>query len=195
MILLALVAAGAYYAIRGWRVPSVLPTGVAVPALGAVSTVAVLVAWLANPYLALLLVPTAHVWLTCASRRGPLPWPFVLGATTLSVLPFVAALIHLSGSLGSPAPWLLLLMVTGGQIGFGTMFSLCLVAGGLLGVLAVSLRGGTVVPPKPPHPAAPAGEIGTDGGNGSPLAGRVTRALDARPITSSGPPDDLWGGR
>ena len=41
-------------------------------ALGTISAVAVLVAWLANPFLALLLVPVAHVWLLDARRR-PLP--------------------------------------------------------------------------------------------------------------------------
>ena len=50
------------------------------PALGLVSALAVLVAWLANPYLALLLVPVAHVWLLDARRGGAFPWPLALGA-------------------------------------------------------------------------------------------------------------------
>jgi peptidase M28-like protein len=193
MVLLAVIAAGVYYAIRGWRVPAVLPTATAVPAIGAVSALAVFLAWLANPYLALLLVPTAHVWLTCAPRRGPVPWPFVLGAATLSVLPLVAALIHISGSLGSAAPWLLLLMVTDGQIGFGTMLAVCLVAGGLLGVLAVSLRGGRGVPRRPPgHPPEIRPEIGHGGPTDFEAAGGPADPLDTNPITASGSRDDLW---
>ena len=84
------------------------------------------------PSWALLLVPTAHVWLTCARRRGALPWPAVAGAALVSLLPLIAAIDHVSGelALGGSAPWLLLLMVSGGQIGFGTMFSLSLVLGG-----------------------------------------------------------------
>lgn len=148
------VAAGSYYAIRGWRVPAVLPSAAAVPALGAVSTLAVFGAWLANPFLALLLVPTAHVWVTCGShRRGPLAWPIVVSVAAISLLPAAAALAHVSGSLGSAAPWLLLLMVSDGQFGFGMMLALCLVAGGLLGIVAVSLRSGH--PPARRAPARP----------------------------------------
>ena len=143
MLLCALVIGSSYYALRGWRVPAGLPSQVAVPAIGLVSTVAVLLAWLANPYVGLLLVPTAHVWVLCA-RRGGSPWWLAAGAACVSLLPFAAAVGHVSGelALGSSAPWLLLLMVTGGQIGFGTTFSLCLVLAGLLGVVAVSIRPG-----------------------------------------------------
>ena len=50
-----------------------------------------LVAWLANPYLALLLVPLAHVWLLDARRGGAFPWPLALGAVALSLVPIAAA--------------------------------------------------------------------------------------------------------
>jgi hypothetical protein len=170
MVLCALVIGGSYYAIRGWRVPTALSGSTAVPALGVISTVAVFLAWLANPYLALLLVPTAHVWLTCASRRGALPWPLVAAAAVISLLPFIAAIDHLSGvlALGGAAPWLLLLMVSDGQLGFGTMLALCLMVGGLLGIVAVSIRR--------PAPAR-------------------RPALDTFPITSPAPNDDLTGDR
>ncbi len=103
-------------------------------------------------------MPTAHVWLTCAPRRGSLAWPLVAGAAVVALLPLAAALAHVSGSLelGSAAPWLLLLMVSDGQFGFGTVFSLCLVIGGLLGVVAVSLRGRT--PPGRPQAQAVPGD-------------------------------------
>jgi hypothetical protein len=194
MVLVALVIGGSYYAIRGWRVPPVLPRSAAVPALGAVSTLAVFLAWLANPYLALLLVPTAHVWLTCAPRRGSLPWPLVVGAAALSLLPLIAGIGHVSGSLalGSAAPWLLLLMVSDGQFGFGTMLALCLVIGGLLGIVAVSLRRRT--PPRrrasQPVPQRPAEGDGEDAPEPEP-AGSPTEGLDTFPITSPGPGDDL----
>jgi Peptidase family M28 len=143
MVLLALVVGGGYYAIRGWRVPAGLPVSVAVPTLGLVAVLAVFLAWLANPYLALLLVPVAHVWLTCTLRRGPLPWPLVVGAAVVSLLPIAAAIDHTSGALalGADAPWLLLLMVGDGQFGFVTMLALCLLIGSLVGLVAVSLRG------------------------------------------------------
>jgi Peptidase family M28 len=196
MVLLALIIAGIYYGIRGWRVPAVLPTAAAVPALGAVSTVAVFIAWLANPFLALLLVPTAHIWLTCAPRRGPLPWPFVLGAGTLSLLPLVAALVDVSGPLGSAAPWLLLLMVSDGQFGFGTVFALCLIGGGLLGVFAVSLRGAARPPARRAAGlASPSREIAAESDIEREAIGQPTDHLDARPITSSRARDDDWDER
>ena len=194
MVLLALAIGGSYYAIRGWRVPAVLPRPAAVPAVGAVSTLAVFLAWLANPYLALLLVPTAHVWLLCAARRGALAWPIVVGGVLLSLLPFAAALAHLSGSLdlGSAAPWLLLLMVSDGQFGFGTVLSLCLAIGGLLGVVAVSLRRLAPAgrPRTEPVRGYPATEAGSDPPEPEPV-GSPTEGLDTRPITYPVPDDDL----
>jgi Peptidase family M28 len=194
MVVLALIVAGVYYAIRGWRVPAVLPRAAAVPALGVVSTFAVFIAWLANPYLALLLVPTAHVWVTCAGRRGPLPWPFVLGAGTLSLLPFAFALADVAGSLGSAAPWLLLLMVSDGQFGFWTMLALCLVGGGLLGIVAISLRGARP-PASRPTTSGPSPEIPAESAMESDEVVPSAEPLDAHPITSSRAGDDLWGER
>ena len=81
MTLLGIVVLGGYRAIRAWSVPPGLRTDAAVPALGLISALAVLLAWLANPYLALLVVPAAHVWLLDARRGRPLPWPAVLGAS------------------------------------------------------------------------------------------------------------------
>jgi hypothetical protein len=166
MLLCAAVIGGTYYALRGWRVPTGLPSHAAIPALGAVSVLAVFLAWLANPYLGLLLVPTAHVWVTCAGRRGAAAWALVAAAALISLVPAIAALDHVSGelALGGSAPWLLLLMVSDGQIGFGTVFASSLVLGSLSGILAVSLRE-RVVP-------------------------RRANQLDTSPITSSRQDDD-----
>src|SRR4051794_9638723 len=196
MVLVFCVAAGVYYALRGWRVPAVLPSAAAVPALGALSAVAVFIAWLVNPSLGLLLVPTAHVWVVSASRRDVLAWPFVLGAGTLSLLPLVAALVHVSGSLGPAAPWLLLLMVSDGQFGFAMMLSLCLVGGGLLGIAALALRGGARPPSsRAGRPPTPPLEIPAERAMEPVEAGRPADPLDARPITSWRPGDDLGGVR
>ena len=146
MILLASVILAGYYMIRGWRVPAELPPELAAPALGLVSAFAVLLAWLANPYLALLLVPVAHVWLLDARRAGALPWPLVLGAIALSLLPLAAAVLQVTGrlDLGSAAPWHLLLMVGDGQIGFLEMLALCLLGGSLVGLVALAVRPGRI---------------------------------------------------
>ena len=122
--------------------PAELPPELAAAALGLVSAFAVLLIWLANPYLALLLVPVAHVWLLDARRAGALPWPLALGAIALSLLPIAAAVLHVAGrlDLGPGAPWHLLLMVGDGQIGFGEMLALCLLGGSLIGLLALAVR-------------------------------------------------------
>jgi hypothetical protein len=198
MVLCATVIGASYYAIRGWRVPTALPASAAVPAVGIVSTLAVFLAWLANPYLGLLLVPTAHVWVVCARRRGAPPWPLVATAAVISLLPLIAALGHVSGELamGTSAPWLLMLMVSDGQIGFGTMLALSLIGGGLLGSLAFSLRRGA-----PPRRRAPARrpERSPDGGvNDGPAlepVGSPTEALDISTIASDPRHDDLTGDR
>jgi hypothetical protein len=142
MTFLAIVILAGYHAIRGWRVPAELPPELAAPALGLVSAFAVLLAWLANPYLALLLVPVAHVWLLDARRAGALPWPLALGAIALSLLPMAAAVLQVTGrlDLGSGAPWDLLLMVGDGQIGFLEMLALCLLGGSLVGLVALAVR-------------------------------------------------------
>lgn len=146
MALLAIVVGAGYYVIQGWRVPAELPSGVAAPALGLVAALAVLIAWLANPYLALLLVPAAHVWLLDARRSGALPWPLAPGAIALSLLPLAAAVLEVASSLGlgPGAPWHFLLLVGDGQIGFGEMLALCLLGGSLVGLLALALRPGRI---------------------------------------------------
>lgn len=142
MAFLASVIGAGFYAIRGWRVPAGLPHDVAASSLGLVAAFAVLLAWLANPYLALLLVPVAHVWLLGARRAGPVAWPLALGAIALSLLPMAAAVLQVTGrlDLGPGAPWHLLLMVGDGQIGFLPMVALCLLCGSLVGLMALAVR-------------------------------------------------------
>ena len=142
MMLLALLALAGYYALRGWRVPAALPATAAATALGLVATVAVLIAWLTNPYLGLLLVPAAHVWLLAARARGAPPWRLVLLVAALALLPLAAAVTNLAGrlALGAAAPWELLLMVADGQIPFGAMAATCLLIGSLIGTVALGAR-------------------------------------------------------
>ena len=176
-----------YYAIRAWRVPSGLRTDVAVPALGLISAAAVFLAWLGNPFLALLLVPAAHVWLLDARRRGPLPWPAVLGCGALSLAPLAAAVGDLVGrlELGAGAPWQLLLMVGDGQIGFGAMLALSLLVGSVIGGSAVAAR-----------PSAGRGReretraLAPDPVERPPARGSVD-GLDASPIVREAVADDL----
>jgi hypothetical protein len=158
--------------------------------LGLISVAALLLAWLANPFMALLLVPIAHVWLLDARRERGLPWPAVTFGALISLLPLAAVTGNVASrlELGSSAPWQLLLMVGDGQIGFGTMLALCMLVGSLIGVVAVAARRGGAGRPHAGRPAEP----------GAPAARPVpprSHDLDASPIAPYGAADDLGEGR
>ena len=119
-------------------VSSVVGAGLALATIGI---------WLANPYLALLLVPTAHLWLLGAApeARGRAPTVIALGVGGL-VVPAVAV-ATLGGRLGVglEVPWQLLLMFTGRHFGPLALAPLCLLGGCLLALLANA----TTQPPAP----------------------------------------------
>jgi peptidase M28-like protein len=187
MVFLGIVLLFGYYAVRSWRVPAGLPREVAAPALGLLSTVAVLLAWVANPYLALLLVPAAHVWLLDARRADTLPWPVVFAGAAVSMFPLAAAvsLVARRLALGSAAPWQFLLMVGDGQIGFADILALCLLAGCLVGIVALAIRPRSTRRAQLRAQRAPSARREPEprpepGGN-----------LDASPIGRNGADDDL----
>jgi hypothetical protein len=191
MTLLALIVLGGYYAIRGWRIPSGLGRDAAAPALGLISVGAVLLAWLANPFLALLLVPIAHVWLLDARRERSLPWPAVTLGAVISLLPLAAVVGNVAGrlELGITAPWQLLLMVGDGQIGFGTMLAVCILVGCLVGVIAVAARRGGTTRPQVVRPGESPGAL-----EARPVPA-PNGDLDASPIAPAGARDDHRDGR
>jgi hypothetical protein len=110
-----------------WAVPS---------SIGLVLFLAAIGVWLANPYLALLLVPTVHLWFFASLLRGRLAAALALAGAGL-VIP-VAALIHLATTLGVgvSAGWQLLLMFTGHHFGVLAAVPLCLLGGCLVAVLS-----------------------------------------------------------
>ena len=110
-------------------------------ALGLVASLAVLAAWLINPYLALVCVPLAHVWLLGARPQTAASIAGTLVGIVFALVPLAAALVHLAGRLGVGAelPWTLVLLVTGGQLGFFTAILGCLLAGSVLGLLALAV--------------------------------------------------------
>ncbi|MGI8460132.1 MAG: hypothetical protein ACR2OC_00645 [Solirubrobacterales bacterium] len=125
-------------------------------ALGVVASLAVLGIWLINPYLALLCVPLAHVWILGARPATAASIAGTLAGIAVALIPLAGALVHLAGrlDLGVEAPWTVVLMVTGGQIGFLEAFLGCLIAGSVLGLLALAVprrsdrraRGSAVMP-------------------------------------------------
>src|SRR6202034_3968368 len=96
----------------------------------AIATAVAFLAWLDNPYTALLVVVPLHVWLVALTREGPRT-P-LRGAVTLaaSLLLPLAALVLVSVALSlSPLGlvWMVVLLVATGGLPFGGM---------LLGALA-----------------------------------------------------------
>lgn len=144
---IALVAAASAWLIRGRATARRAPEA-ASAALGAVTSLACLALWIANPYLALLTVAAAHVWvLACGPRTTIRRALVVVGALAACVLP-AAALVAVADALalGADSPWIFTLMVADGQIGLLTTLAASLIAGSLLALAALALRRG---PPEP----------------------------------------------
>jgi hypothetical protein len=139
LVALAIAATAVLIRLRGVT-PRRAPAST-LPALGAVASLATLIVWFANPYLALLLAPAAHVWLLAPGAGTPARRGLVVAAAVVSLVPLALALTTTSSELdlGSAAPWTLTLMVADGQIGFATCLAGCFVAGSLAGAAALAL--------------------------------------------------------
>ena len=141
---IALVAGASAWLIRG-RASARRAPEAASAALGAVPRSPALALWIANPYLALLTVAAAHVWvLACGPRTAIRRALVVVGALAACVLP-AAALLAVADALelGADTPWIFTLMVADGQIGLLTTLSASLIAGSLVAIAALALRRGS----------------------------------------------------
>lgn len=150
LVLLAAFA-GAVRLLRA--VPAPARSDWAVPAsIGLLLFLASLGIWLANPYLALLLVPTVHLLFFASLLRERLA--ATLGVVAAALLVPLIALIAVGAQLdaGLSTPWELLLMFTGRHFGPLAVVPLCLLGGCLLAVLANAAGG--------PLPRAAPGERG-----------------------------------
>ncbi len=143
LALVLLAAAATVAALRFGRNTATAPAPAAGgPAIGAVACTACLVLWLANPYLALLCVGTAHVWLLASGAPGGLRRALGTLACVAACVPALAALAAVAAALdlGGQAPWTLALMVADGQIGLGVTLPLCFVAGALVAAAGLLVR-------------------------------------------------------
>jgi hypothetical protein len=141
-VLITAAVIGSAALVRARSRPSV-PHDAAVAGLGLTASAACLVLWLANPYLALLLAPAAHVWLlatgTACRARGATAGV----AAVASLLPAVIAVGHVASALdlSGAAPWTFAIMVADGQIGFWSVLALCFLLGMLAGTVVASGSG------------------------------------------------------
>lgn len=126
-------------ALRSVKAPTEAEPEMLAVAVGFLLSLLAVGIWLTNPFLALLCLPLAHVWLV-AARGGAVKPGLVEGAIAVALLPVGAATVHLAErfGLGAEAPWQLLLLVTGGQVGLPQALLGCLLAGALLGLVALA---------------------------------------------------------
>ena len=113
-------------------------------AVALIMSVAVVLLWLLNPYLALLLLPALHLWQVGAVPPVPQGPLVAAGAVAAGLALPVAALAQLGdrldlGALDGAMAWNLLLMVTGGHMGTAKMLLLCVVAGCAVATIGAGL--------------------------------------------------------
>ncbi len=126
--------------IRPARTPLDSQAHVLAAAGGLVTGAALIGIWALNPYLALLLVPAANVWILPARAAGPPRARWVIVAAVVSVAAVVAAFVTVAAELdlGLAAPWHLLLTVVDGQVGFGMALLWCGLIGGLIACITAT---------------------------------------------------------
>ena len=125
----------------GLHLPAAPTRATLAAAAAAVAVTAAFVAWLANPFLALLLAPLPHLAAAHGLRR-PLA-PLAMGALALlAAVPFLVALLHTAGSLGwgRSAPWQLVVLVADGQIGVVEAAATLAVLGATLAAVLAAAR-------------------------------------------------------
>jgi hypothetical protein len=141
LLFLVAIAVAAYILAGLARAPGRARREALAPALGTTAVAGGLATWLLNPYLALLLVPTVHVWLV-AGRERPPSRMLLAGAVVLASLPVLlgarAAVSEVGGGV-----WDVVLMVTDGHIAALPLVLLCPLGGSLAGLLLLAWRPGT----------------------------------------------------
>jgi hypothetical protein len=154
--LVVIVALASALGLRALRITGGAAPLAALPALGALTCLAALGLWLANPYLALFAVPIAHLWVLADAEPGRTRGALVTLAAVIACLPVIAAIAAVASSLdlGADTPWTLAIMVADGQLGLAVTLAACFLAGGVLGAIALaSARGRDIPPARNPTPA------------------------------------------
>jgi hypothetical protein len=139
--LIALAIVASVLALRARNVTADAAPAQSLAACGALAVVSCIAVWLANPYLALLIAPLAHVWIA-ASRPGSSGRIATVAAAVLALLPVLAALAAVAAALdlGASAPWTFAIMIADGQIGLFEVAAGCLLGGALTGAVVLAGR-------------------------------------------------------
>jgi hypothetical protein len=133
LVLVVALAAWLWWILHLRRIPSPPgPFGVGAAA-GLAAVAACVVVWLANPYMALLLVPLVHL-VAVLGTQGRRPAALALPVLVVAALPLVIALVYVASELGwgASTPLQLTALMAGGGIGpvqaIGCVFTLASVA-------------------------------------------------------------------
>jgi hypothetical protein len=139
--------------IRPMRTPLDAEPQTLAAAAGLLIGFSVLGIWLINPYLALLLTPTAHVWLLAARVAGPPRAPTLAIAGLLSLIPALLgfAIFAAELDLGLAAPWHLVLIIADGQLNALESLLWCGVLGGLIAVVSAAGAAAGIEPRRGPR--------------------------------------------
>jgi hypothetical protein len=140
---LAALALAAWWVLGLRRAPARPVPAVLGAAAGALCLAACLVAWLANPYLALAMAPLAHVVMV-HSTSGRLAAGGAIALALLAAVPVLAVVLHVAASLGwgASTPWQLVVLVAGGGLGLLATASLAVALVAVIAVVRSALRAG-----------------------------------------------------
>ena len=118
LVFLAALAAAAWWVLGVRRMPAAPGSATLGAAAGAVCLAACVAAWLANPFLALVMAPLAHVVVIHAAS-GRRPAALAIPVALIAAVPLMAVLVHVAGALdwGAGTPWQLVVLVAGGGVG------------------------------------------------------------------------------
>ncbi|MFN2612192.1 MAG: hypothetical protein ABR536_02350 [Solirubrobacterales bacterium] len=157
LVLIAAVLIGGLIVVKPWRrPPPSVGGGGAAAACATLIAIGGLGVWIANPYLALLIVPALHAWVLLLAESTAVGSVVAVGITLLGLVPLFAALAVIAGHLavGRDVFWQLFLLLGDGQISPSLALLGCLLGGCGLSALALA-RSRIVVPPPARRPAPP----------------------------------------
>jgi len=141
MVFLALLALGAWWILGLRRAPARPDAALLGTAAGALCLAACLVAWVANPFLALAMAPLAHV-VMIHRTSGRLAAGAAVGLALVAAIPVTAVVLHVAGALdwGASTPWQLVVLVAGGGLGLFATASLAVALAAVVAVVRAALR-------------------------------------------------------
>ncbi|MDQ3728658.1 MAG: hypothetical protein M3355_03615 [Actinomycetota bacterium] len=140
LVLLGALAIWLWWVLGLRRVPPPPSAHALGAAAGLLAVAACLLVWIANPYLALVLLPLIHM-VAILGARGRRPAGLALPALAIAVIPLLASTLYVASALdwGGSSPWQLAVLVAGEGFEPLQVVSGFMVAASVAGVLTAAL--------------------------------------------------------